>query len=1231
MWLTSPGRRSARPMQPLRSTVVALAALLPTLSRAIDITPVPSPNLDLSSLGRIGILGEFSGISLYEFRGQNSRQPNGSGSLLAPLPNGALASVISTDASISAMCTFTLSTGEMQGVIIGGNFTSLDSTQSTAIALFNPNTTEVTPLDGIRGEVNAILCDQERDTVYVGGNFRGANSTNAIAWYGTEGWTNLPFAGFNGPVKAITKAANGHIIFGGTFTGLGNATAPSEPDSQSVNLSSANITAENSASQGGFGDPRNIVCTNGTDVSGQAWLLQDDSPGAWQANFGYRFEPTKLRLRNVRQDGRGTRTFRYIAFPSNGIMNFTYIDPASGQNSSCTSECPLSNDSTVDFQDFHFVNRVPMNGFRVAISDWYGSGAGLAGIEVFQDNILSYAVESFNEPSCRGIDFPSTATATGPWRESPSLQSSSGYLSAELTGDITGEAASVIFYPNIRESGFYSVDMYTPGCIADDSCSTRGQVNVSGVMSTSDANGRFTTSLYQTNNFDKYDQIYFGFIDQASDSFRPSVTLSALAGQDMNTLTLVAERVGFTLINSTGGLNGLFDFDPEQAVITNAMIQNSTINQLGSSFDRNSGVTTLVTAGDVTYIGGNFTSDSHVNIVAIGNNAEVQNVDGGLNGQVLDLYAEGNNLYAGGEFSNTLNGDVEGLNSVGVYDAESNRWSALGAGVDGAVDHVVPFRINITGDDPETVIAFSGSFSECRGFGDFEAIPVDGFAIWVPSERNWLQNLDRPVPSYSGVLTASLLDVPGTDALYAGSVSSAQLSVRGAASLSSDGLDRFPITIQAAQSQSSNLTRRDILDNTDISGVMTGVFYDADDRDLTILAGRFQVQASGGSTINSLVIIDGDDDDSVSGPGSEISAESTIVTVALRDNILYAGGRISGEIDGNDVTGIFAYDIDAGSFSDQPPSISGARETVSAITVRPDSAEIFVAGSFEQAGALDCPGICMYDAESSQWERPGNNLAGNITSLLWASNDRLIAGGNIVGNGTDGRYLVIYDAEEQTWTSFPSSEALPGPVDALTPASTEENEIWVAGTRLDNDEVYLMKYDGQEWLTAESDLSSDTIIHSLQVFTVTERHGETDILGSRQVLMLTGEIVIPDFGVAAAAIYNGTTYEPYILTTNSGSGPGSIARIFTQRNDFFTDQGGNMRVAFVILIGLAIALGLILLLVLAGIVLDRIRKRREGYSPAPTSMIDRGSGMSRIPPHELFESLGQGRSGAPHI
>src|SRR5690606_5181868 len=101
---------------------------------------------------------------------------------------------------------------------------------------------------------------EENDTVYVGGNFKGSKSTNAMAWVEGDGWTNLPFAGFNGPVDAISKAPNGHIIFGGTFTGLGNASSPREPDGQVINLSTAKITAQNSAS-GSNGDPKNILCS----------------------------------------------------------------------------------------------------------------------------------------------------------------------------------------------------------------------------------------------------------------------------------------------------------------------------------------------------------------------------------------------------------------------------------------------------------------------------------------------------------------------------------------------------------------------------------------------------------------------------------------------------------------------------------------------------------------------------------------------------------------------------------------------------------------------------------------------------------------------------------------------------------------------------------------------------------------------------------------------------------
>jgi hypothetical protein len=1226
------GRPTARRPQRLVPQLLAAAALAPSLTQAIEFEPVPSPNLDLSSLGRIGVAGDFNGLSLYEYQGQNggSSSDNGAQSLLAQLPNGAVASIVSTDATIKAMCPFTLSSGDMQGVVIGGDFTSLDGTKSTAIALFNPNTTEVTPLEGLEGVVNAVLCDQERETVYVGGSFRGANSTNAIA-YVSNGWTNLPFAGFNGPVTSITKAENGHIIFGGSFTGLGNTSAPNEPDGQAINLSTANVTADNSASTNGFSNPKNIVCSSGGDDSGNTWLVQDDTPGNWDAQFGFTFVPTKLRLWNTHKDGRGTKTFRYIAFPIDGIMNLTYVDPATGRNASCSSECPLSDDREVEFQDFHFVNPVGMNRFRVAISDWYGAGAGLAGIELFQDNILAQAVSKFNEPTCRGIDFPSNSTVTGPWKESPSQQSSSIYLTAELTNAAERRSASVVFTPNIRQSGNYSVNMYTPGCVPDDTCSTRGRVNITGTMAPgSDADVKFTTSLFQTNNFEKYDQVYFGFVEKNSKDFQPIITLTALDGQDVDTLTIVAQSVGFNLINSTGGLNGLFDFDPEQAVVDSDSFEDSAINKLGATFNRNSGVSALVTSGQVLYAGGNFTSDDHDNIVAIDSNNKVQSVDGGLNGAVVDMYLADNNLYVGGQFTNTASNSSENMNFVAVLDTEKNEWSGLGAGVDGPIEYVVPFHVNISGDSVETAIAFSGSFEEIRKFGDFEAIRVNGLAIWVPSQNNWLQNLEVSVPSYSGILTAALLDLPNGDSLFAGSIVSAQLGANGIATLTEDGLDRFPVNVQNLK-PSSNLTRRDILTNAEISGVVTGLFYEEDDQQMTILAGHFSAKAADGSTVNNLILVDGNDNDSVSGLGSEISADSTIVTVAALGSTLYAGGRIGGKVGDAQINGLVVYDINAKALGNQIPSVSGGGGTVSAITVRPDSTEVYIGGAFNQAGALDCPGFCVFDTDSTRWKRPGNDLGGDVSSLMWTSDKSLLVGGDLNGNDTETIYLAVYDAEAQTSRQFTSAGDLPGPVHVIVPASSDENEIWVAGTRADDKNAYVMKFDGDKWQSIEPALPENAIIRSLQIFQVTEGHGDTDTLGDKHVLMLTGQIPMPEIGNAAAVIYNGTGYQPYALATSSGNGPGSIAKIFTQNDNFFSSDDKNMPIVFVILIGLAIALGLILLLVLGGIILDRIRKKREGYTPAPTSMIDRGSGIQRIPPHELLESLGQGRPGAPQV
>ncbi|KAH6691597.1 cortical protein marker for cell polarity-domain-containing protein [Plectosphaerella plurivora] len=1223
-----------RHRQSATSDIIALAAIAPALASALDFTPVPEANLDLSRLGRIGVAGDFNGISLYEFEEQNERPVtrNGSEALLARLPNGAFATIASTDASIHDMCASYLNSGDMAGVVLAGNFTSVDGIASQGVALFNVTSSSFVPLEGLTGQVNALLCDGATNRVYVGGSFRHTNSSNALMWVHGQGWTPLPFAGFNGPVSSITKASNDHIIFGGSFTGLGNLTSSSNTEGQVINLSSANITSGSSTSTTGFSDPRNIVCkTDGADGAGNTWLLQDGAPGFWGASFGFGFEPTKLRIWNTHQDGRGTRTWRFTAFPINGILNMTYVDPATGQNASCTSECPLSDNPDVPFQDFHFVNSVGLDSFRIDISEFYGAGGGLNGIQLYSEDAFAYAINDFNEPSCdgAGVQLPSSATTTGPWRESPSLQSSSRYLTADLSGDISESSASVTFFPNIADSGNYTVEMYTPGCLQDDTCATRGQVNITGIM-TSAPDGRFTTSLYQTNNFDKYDPLYFGFVEGGSaGGFRPSITLTPLAGQSLENMTIVAQRVGFTLLSSTGGLNGLFDFDPSATDIDRSDFSKSAINSLGSGFSANSAVHAMTTMGDVVVIAGNFTSNNARNVVGVNTADQTTSpLDGGLNGEVRAMHLEAPLLYAGGSFDNILDGNATGLDNVAVYNSNDDAWSALGGGVNGKVLHVVPMQVNLTGGETEVAIAFTGSFDQINAFGDNLAVPASGFAIWVPSQRNWLPNLAGPVPSFNGILTAAVLELPeDSTSLFAGSMSSASISANGAVTLGQT-LGQFPVRIEAPSVTSSSLARRDLLSSGNVTGVVAGAFYEENGKNITVLAGHFTARTGDGTEVNNLVFIDNGNNDAVTGLGSDIPDNSTFVALALVNGRLFAGGDVSGQIDGEPISGLVSYDLANNTLGPQVPGLNGGNATVSAIQVRPDTGEVYVAGTFQSAGALDCPGICYYNTELSQWNRPGSTVQGTASALLWASNSRLIVGGDMRVNDSSIS-LAIYDAEQQSWSSFPGQENLPGPVNVMTRGSQDGNQIWVSGPSPDGS-VYLMKYDGSNWHSAQT-LESGTQVYSLQMFSITSNHGNTDTLSGNQVLMLTGSIALPNFGTAAAAIFNGSAVVPYALTAKSGSTAGTVSGIFTQNTDFFTDNSGNLALVFVVLIGLAIALGLMFLLIIAGVLLDRLRKKREGYTPAPTSMYDRGSGLRRIPPQELFQSLRNRGSGAPQI
>ncbi|KAL5596912.1 hypothetical protein BROUX41_006409 [Berkeleyomyces rouxiae] len=1216
------------------TSLFSLASIL-SLASALDFSAITQPNIDFSLLGRVGITGDFSGISVYEYAGQNERpySTNGSESIMAQLPNGVFTSLSTVDAIVRAMCQLS----DSSSVILGGDFTSLDGNKTHGLALFDPSSGSVTTLDGLDGRVNTLLCE-ENGLVYIGGNFKTNDSMNALTWSNSSGFKNLEFAGFNGPVNAIVKAPNEHIIFGGGFTGLGNASLPTELDGQAINLSTANITAESTTSNSEFSDPTSIVCRVNDTTSG-GWLLEDNTAGFWKAELGYTFRPTKLRLWNANSDGRGTKTWRFTALPLNGILNMTYVDSSTGQNISCTSECPLSNNASQTYQDFHFVNTVGFNGFRIDISDWYGSGGGLNGIQLFQDDITAYAINDFNEPTCLiPSNTVSRSSISGAWTSVSSGQSDSNYLSTSLNGTISSSDASVTFYPDIRETGNYTVNIYTPGCIQDNTCATRGQVNITGTM-TSDGDVAFSTSLYQTNNYDKYDQIYFGYVDSSKSDFRPSVTITPLNGQSVEGQTFVAQRVGFILINSTGGLNGLYDFNPNASTVDFADFESSEINKLGTEFGTGSEVSSLAIKDETLFVSGNFSTSLMKNIVSINiSSSDVSTLNGGVSGNIVATHIEGSSLYAGGSFINATNGDVQGLTNVGLFDIDSQSWSALGAGVNGPVSYVVPMDINLLNKTTERVIAFTGSFNQCIAFDNYLSTEADGLAVWVPSARNWIQNLEG-FPLYNGFVSAAVNNVSNVGSLVAGSVTSSSLGAPGAVTLTEGTLGTFSIHVlnntQSSQSSSNtNLTKRANLETMPSSGVLAGTFFSSSNRNLTILAGHFTAVSRNGSFVENLVMIDSENNDEMSGLGSGIDNSSVFTAVAVTDTLLFAGGRVTGSVGGSGIGGLVSYDLTTGAFTpNQPPAITGTNMTINAISVRPESDEVYVGGSFSQAGSLPCPGICIWDTAASQWNQPGISIKGDVFAMLWNSDNSVIVGGSVHVNETTNTSLAIYNAKSVSWDVFADSDTiLPGPVSLMTAGSDDVSQIWVAGYSTSDGSIFLMKWTGDQWLsTAPTDMESGSVISSLQVFATTTKHESSETLEEKQVLVITGSINLRNFGPVSAVVFDGTGFDPYLLSIASGNNRGSISGIFVQHDSFFKSSGGHMRLVFVVLIGMAISLGLILIIVAGGMLLDHIRKKREGYTPAPTAMFDRGSGLQRVPPQQLLEFLERGALNAPRV
>ena len=714
-------------------------------------------------------------------------------------------------------------------------------------------------------------------------------------------------------------------------------------------------------------------------------------------------------------------------------------------------------------------------------------------------------------------------------------------------------SASVVFMPDIKQAGNYSVTIYTPGCQPDNTCSTRGIANITGVFA-SGAQPSLPIQVYQTNYFDKYDQIYHGYVDANSDSFRPIVTLTPASGQN-NGITLVAQRVRFVLLESNGGLNGLFEYNPNQAMIDTDFL-NSSFDQAGTDLGPGATITSLTVANGTTYIGGNFSGSGFENMFAITEGNSTSLPGGGLNAAVSTTFVFEDLLYIGGNFTNTATSNTPGLNNIAAFNTSSQAWQALGAGVNGRVNSIVPLTLNITSGQPETCITINGNFQQVLASGSSNSTTVHGLAIWVPSHKDWLQNLNIQSTAISGQLTAAVNVSGTTEQLLAGTISSQEMGMMDTVELSTAGpltLNPLGVKIQPQQVSSSSMRKRAV-SGQNVTGAVTGLFHNSGGINVTVLGGHFTAVASNGSEINNLVFINSTSGGAkeVTGIGSDLNADSVFLALATQGSTLYAGGTISGAIAGTSINGLILYDLVSATFSSpQPPALVGSNVTVNAISTRPNTAEVYVGGNFDSAGSFSCPSVCMF--ESGQWNRPGSSLEGSVAALTWQGSTQLLAGGNLtVSNNATS--LATYDTKAQQWSAVQgAANAVPGPVTALSPANNDGSQFWVAGKGT-NGSAFLMKYDGSNFQSIGDVLGKSTTIRGLSVLQLSKNHGSSSLVNAQQTLLVNGQLDLPNFGNASAALFNGTTFTPFILS-NAGDGPGSLSQLFSEKQVDFARMG----------------------------------------------------------------------------
>ncbi|EAU91377.1 hypothetical protein CC1G_07412 [Coprinopsis cinerea okayama7 len=746
------------------------------------------PHVDFDRMGKVALVGAFAGIDL--FQNDSVAFDPATSTLFSRDERGSLQRLASTNPGgrILAGCQLA------DDFYFAGLFSSVNGIDASNIAIYSPKSNQFsTPgSGGTNGEVEALYCDGEENKVWVGGSFSSPAAAVAVYNPRSNEWEQPPFGGLTGAQAKVssitTNSSDSSIFFAGSFVasfgsprqlnGTNNPSVPfstgATPFSSSlvpVPIQDAEIVASPSSGEDGFSDIRNILCPVAEDDGpGNTWFAQDGTTAVITLRAFEFIAANGIRLGNTFISNRGTTEFRVTTIPDNGPQELRYLDPATGENRTCTDPCPLSTDSSVLYQDFLFSNPLAITGVEITLSGFRGQSAGLHMLQLLSSGAFASSIDDNNRISCYAPN-PSNTTRTGDWAVKQvntdiAATQQNVLISSVEVGTPAASGPTFTWVPYVSASGNYDINLLIPGCTILQDCDRRTSVQVVVFPGAGLPPNVMTVS--QQNTEDASILIYSGPILPSSPDFVTTITMS-LAEDPVGTgadgrYEIIADRVQLVLRSATpsesGNGNGTTTVGGQRAFGflewprsiditadgTNAL-PNSSITALDSiGFDLFAALGGQLTANPLSinavahhpsgaiFLGGSFTltsgsAEGASNIVAFRDGALVSLPDRGLDGAVTSLVIEGDLLFVGGSFRDTQSGSTSGrLRGVAVYNIESDSWDSLGAGVNGQVTSVglTDGRVQIL-----------GNFTELADPDSDVTIPAGGFAAWDVRSSSW--------------------------------------------------------------------------------------------------------------------------------------------------------------------------------------------------------------------------------------------------------------------------------------------------------------------------------------------------------------------------------------------------------------------------------------------------------------------------------------------------------------